>query len=93
LVELFRSTSTESISQLRTAMAAKDLPAAAGVCHKFAASAANVGASMYAKELRRLERLCIAGEAAKAAELNNVLHAAHPALMDALLNLTVRASA
>jgi signal transduction histidine kinase/ligand-binding sensor domain-containing protein/CheY-like chemotaxis protein/HPt (histidine-containing phosphotransfer) domain-containing protein len=93
LVELFRSASTDSISQLRLAMAAKDLEAAAGVCHKFASSAANVGGLVYAKELRRLEQLCIAGEVAKAAELNDVIQAAHPALLDALLSLTLKASA
>jgi CheY-like chemotaxis protein/HPt (histidine-containing phosphotransfer) domain-containing protein len=93
LVELFRSGSTESLSQLRAAIAKRDLAAAASVCHKLASSAANVGALMYAKELRRLEQLCIAGDAAKAAELNDVIQAAHPALLSALLGLTLRASA
>jgi CheY-like chemotaxis protein len=93
LVELFRSASTESISQLRVAMAARDLAAAAGICHKFASSAANVGALTYAKELRRLEQFCIAGDAAKAAELHDLIQAAHPALLDTLLSFTLRASA
>ena len=93
LVELFRSASTESISQLRMAMAARNLTAAAGVCHKLASSAANVGALVYAKELRRLEQLCIAGDVTKATELNDAIQAAHPALLDALLSLTLRASA
>jgi CheY-like chemotaxis protein len=93
LVELFRSASTESVAQLRTAMAAKDLAAAAGVCHKLASSAANVGALTYAKELRRLEQLCIAGDAVQAAQLNDGIQAAHPALLDALSSLTLRASA
>jgi two-component system sensor histidine kinase/response regulator len=93
LVELFRSASAESLSQLRAAMDGRDLAASAGVCHKLASSAANVGALMYAKELRRLEQLCIAGNAAKAAELHDVIQAAHPALLDALLSLTLRASA
>lgn len=93
LVELFRSASIESISQLRAAMAAGDLPAAAAVCHKLASSAANVGALVYAKELRRLEQLCIAGDTGKATQLHDVIQAAHPALSDALLRLTLRASA
>jgi HPt (histidine-containing phosphotransfer) domain-containing protein len=74
-------------------MTARDFAAAASVCHKFASSAANVGALMYAKELRRLEQLCIAGDAAKAVELHDVIQAAHPALLDVLLALTLRASA
>ena len=93
LVELFRSTSIESISQLRIAMASRDFTAAAGVCHKFASSAANVGALMYAKELRRLEQQCVAGNAAQAAELHDIIQSAHPALLDALLRFTLRASA
>jgi len=93
LVELFQTASTESISQLRAAITARDLAAAAGLCHKFASSAANVGALVYARELRRLEQLCIAGDAVKAAELYDVIQAAHPPLLDALLSLTLRASA
>jgi DNA-binding response OmpR family regulator len=93
LIELFQSTSTGSISQLRLAMASQDLTAAAGVCHKLASSAANVGALMYAKELRRLEQLCIAGDAVKAAEVHDAIQSAHPALLEVLLGFTLRASA
>jgi CheY-like chemotaxis protein len=93
LAELFRSASTDSVAQLRAAIAAQDLAGAANICHKFAASAANVGALAYARELRRLEQLCNASEAAKAAELNDVIQAAHPALLDALVGVTLRASA
>ena len=93
LVELFRSGSTESVAQLRAAIAARDLTAAASVCHKLASSAANVGALIYAKELRKLEQLCIANDVAKATELNDAIQTAHPALLDALLGLTLRASA
>lgn len=93
LVELFRSGSTESLAQLRTAIAAQDLAASAGVCHKLASSAANVGARAYAQELRRLEQLCIAGEAASAAESNDLIQAAHPALLNALLGSTLQAKA
>ncbi|MET0535355.1 MAG: two-component regulator propeller domain-containing protein [Steroidobacter sp.] len=93
LVDLFRSGSTESLAQLQAAIVAQDLVAAAGVCHKLASSAANVGALTYAKELRRLEQICISDEVAKAVELNSQIQAAHPALLDALLGLTLRATA
>jgi signal transduction histidine kinase/CheY-like chemotaxis protein/HPt (histidine-containing phosphotransfer) domain-containing protein len=93
LAELFRAGSTESLAQLRAAIGARDLTAAASICHKFASSAANIGALAYANEVRRLEQLCNAGDAAKAAELNDVIQAAHPALLDELRRFTLRASA
>lgn len=93
LVELFRIGSADSLAQLNAALASNDLTAAAGTCHKLASSAANVGALTYGKELRRLEQLCTAGEHAQASELNRVIQAAYPALMNALLGLTMRASA
>jgi HPt (histidine-containing phosphotransfer) domain-containing protein len=93
LVELFRAGSIESLAQLRTAMAAPDLAAAAGLCHKLASSASNVGALVYGKELRQLERLCVAGERQQAATLHEMIQAAHAPLMDALLGLTMKASA
>lgn len=93
LVELFRTGSAESLAQLNEAMAANDLTVAAGVCHKLASSASNVGALVYGKELRRLEHLCIAGEQQQAAELHEVIQAAHAPLMDALLGFTLKASA
>jgi two-component system sensor histidine kinase/response regulator len=93
LVELFRTASADSLGQLRNAFEAQNLPAAAAVCHKLAASAANVGALEYSKQIRRLEQLCIAAKRAKAVELHEALQAAHAPLMDALLGLTLRASA
>jgi CheY-like chemotaxis protein/HPt (histidine-containing phosphotransfer) domain-containing protein len=93
LVELFGAGSTESLAQLRDAMTEKDLAIAASVCHKLASSASNVGALAYGKELRRLEQLCIAGEQQPAAELHEVIQAAHAPLMDTLLGLTLKASA
>lgn len=93
LVELFRIGSADSLTQLNAALTSNDLAAAAGTCHKLASSAANVGALAYGKELRRLEQLCIAGDHAQAVDLNRVIQATHPALMDALLGLTLRASA
>ncbi len=93
LVELFRTGSTESLAQLSAAMAAQDLKAAAGICHKLASSASNVGALTYGKELRRLEQLCIAGDEQPAATLHETIQAAHEPLLNALVGLTMKASA
>jgi signal transduction histidine kinase/ligand-binding sensor domain-containing protein/CheY-like chemotaxis protein/HPt (histidine-containing phosphotransfer) domain-containing protein len=93
LADLFRSGSTASLAQLQAALDARDFDAAGGVCHKLASSAANVGALAYSKQLRRLEQLCIANDVAGAAELNDLIQSAHPALLDALLSFTMRASA
>jgi HPt (histidine-containing phosphotransfer) domain-containing protein len=90
---LFRIGSADSLAHLNAAMTSHDLTAAAGTCHKLASSAANVGALAYGKELRRLEQLCIAGDHSQAQELHRAIQAAYPALMDALLGLTMRASA
>jgi HPt (histidine-containing phosphotransfer) domain-containing protein len=93
LVELFRTTSAESLAQLRAAFARHDLAACAAICHKLSASAANVGALEYAKQVRRLEQLCIANDPEKSLELHDTLQAAHAPLIDALLGLTLRATA
>jgi CheY-like chemotaxis protein/HPt (histidine-containing phosphotransfer) domain-containing protein len=93
LVELYRTGSADSLAKLRAAFVSKDLSTAAAICHKFAAAAANVGALEYAKEVRRLEQLCIAVDETKAVELHDALQAAHAPLLDTLLNLTLRASA
>ncbi len=93
LVELFRTGSAESLAQLNEALAAKDLRTAMAICHKLASSAANVGALAYGKEVRRLEQSCSVGDHAKASALNQAIQAAHPALVDTLTGLTLRASA
>jgi len=93
LIELFRVGSPDSLGKLRAAFESQDLVLAAAICHKFAAASANVGALEYAKAVRGLERLCTAGEAAKALQLHDELQAAHASLLDALLDRTLRASA
>ena len=93
LVELFRSGSTDSLTHLYAALNAGDLQTAAAVCHKLAASAGNVGALAYAKQVRELEHICGAGEAARAGEIFNALQAAHAPLIDALTGHTMRAIA
>ena len=65
LVDLFRVGSTKSLAELRSALAMGDLKAAAGVCHKLASSAANVGALAFAKEVRLLGQMCNAGNGAR----------------------------
>jgi HPt (histidine-containing phosphotransfer) domain-containing protein len=93
LVELFRTSSADSLTQLGIALNASDLRAAAAACHKLAASAGNVGALAYAKQLRELEHLCAAGEPGRTAEIYQALQAAHAPLIDALVGHTLRASA
>ena len=93
LVELFRSGSDDSLTQLGIALNAGDLRAAAAACHKLAASAGNVGALTYAKQLRELEHLCAAGQANGTLEIYKALQAAHAPLIDALVGHTMRASA
>jgi signal transduction histidine kinase/ligand-binding sensor domain-containing protein/CheY-like chemotaxis protein/HPt (histidine-containing phosphotransfer) domain-containing protein len=93
LVDLFRVGSAKSLTELRGALAAGDLKAAGSVCHKLASSAANVGASSFAKEVRRLETMCSEGNVAGAEELKGGLEAAHPMLMDVLMRTQLRESA
>jgi CheY-like chemotaxis protein/HPt (histidine-containing phosphotransfer) domain-containing protein len=93
LVDLFRTSSADSLTQLGIALNAGDLGAAAAACHKLAASAGNVGALAYAKQLRELEHLCAGGEGSGAGEIYQALQAAHAPLIDALVGHTMRASA
>jgi CheY-like chemotaxis protein len=93
LVELFRAGSTESLARLRLAVESGDLRAAAAVCHKLTSSAANVGAIEYAKQLRKLEHLCLTGDSASARELREKLQAAHAPLLETLTGYCLRASA
>ncbi len=93
LVDLFRSSSTAAIAELEAALRCDDLAAARAVCHKLAASTANVGALSFARDLRQLERLCTAGDLAAALILSQRLSAAHPALLEELLRFQHRASA
>jgi CheY-like chemotaxis protein len=93
LVDLFQAGSAQALAQLAATLDAADLIAAAAVCHKFASSAANVGASAFARDVRELERLCAAGEAQRARELYERLAAAHPLLIEELSAHRLRASA
>jgi HPt (histidine-containing phosphotransfer) domain-containing protein len=93
LVALFRTSSTDSLAQLGDALQAGDVRSAAAICHKLAASAGNVGALAYAKQVRELEHLCEAGETTRTAEIFHALQAAHAPLMSALTDHTLRATA
>jgi signal transduction histidine kinase/CheY-like chemotaxis protein/HPt (histidine-containing phosphotransfer) domain-containing protein len=93
LVGLFRAASQAAFADLRSALRLGDLKAAGAVCHKFAASAANVGALTFARELRLLEEVCGSGDAERARRLCDRLLAAHPALIEELSRIQPRASA
>src|SRR5262249_11403919 len=93
LVELFRSGSVDSLARLPASLDARALGAAEAVCHKLASSAANVGALVYAKQVRIVEETCSLGEIGKARELNATLQAAHAPLIEALQSLCLRETA
>jgi two-component system sensor histidine kinase/response regulator len=93
LVTLYQAASASSLARLRAAIDNDDFNTAASICHKFAASAANVGALAYSKRLRELEKLCRDGIEQSARELHETLQAAHPALLESMLSLTPRATA
>jgi CheY-like chemotaxis protein/HPt (histidine-containing phosphotransfer) domain-containing protein len=93
LVDLFRVGSTDAIAQLEAELDKDDLRAASGVCHKLASSAANVGALAFARDVRRLEKICDEGDKPRARRLCGRLAAAHPALLQELIRLQLRASA
>jgi CheY-like chemotaxis protein/HPt (histidine-containing phosphotransfer) domain-containing protein len=84
LVELFRSGSQDLMEELQTAFQSEDLRTATALCHKFAASAANVGASSFARGVRELEQLCKHGDLPQSRELYGRLRAAYPMLVEGL---------
>jgi CheY-like chemotaxis protein/HPt (histidine-containing phosphotransfer) domain-containing protein len=93
LVELFRSSSTQSLAELEEALEDADLPAAAAVAHKLASAAANVGGLAYASEVRRLEQVSRDGDGAAARELCERLRGAHGELLATLQSFSLRATA
>jgi signal transduction histidine kinase/ligand-binding sensor domain-containing protein/CheY-like chemotaxis protein/HPt (histidine-containing phosphotransfer) domain-containing protein len=93
LVKLFRSSSMQSIEDLRTALDARDFPAAASICHKLGSSAGNVGALAFARYVRQLEKLCAERDAARALRIFQVVRSAHPALIEELERVQLEESA
>ena len=93
LVVLFESGSAESLAALDLALARAEVPAAAALCHKLKASAANVGALAFSRELALLEQACDAADMAQAQRLHARVRSAYPAVLSELSSLTMRASA
>ena len=93
LVDLFRVSSSGSLAELRAALAISDFKTAGAICHKLASGAANVGALVFAKDVRLLGQMCIAGDAVAAQHLHAELETAHPALLEELTRLQLRESA
>ncbi len=93
LVDLFRASSANSLTELYAALERDDLPAAAAICHKMASAAGNVGALEYARQIRILEQHCLAGERERANELCRELQAAHAPLLETLHEQRLRATA
>jgi len=93
LVDLFQAGSAEAMEQLRAAFETCDLTKGAAVCHKLASSAANVGAISFANDIRHLEHLCAAGEAAAARPLFEKVWTVYPALIEELSSLRLKVSA
>ena len=93
LVDLFQVGSIRSMAELRNSLAIGDFTAADAVCHKLAASAANVGALAFAQEVRSLGQMCRAGNAQAAKNHCDILEATHPVLLQELTRLRVPESA
>ena len=84
LVGLFQTSSTETLSQLQTALQMSAAGQAAAICHRLKSAAGNIGAMRFAQEVHRIEKLCVEGNLARAQELFAGLQAAHPTLLEEL---------
>jgi len=93
LVALFQTGSAESLAALEVALTRSEPSAAAALCHKLKASAANVGALAFALEIGQMETVCDAGNIAEARHLYGRVRSAYPSLLSELDGLTLRASA
>jgi signal transduction histidine kinase/ligand-binding sensor domain-containing protein/CheY-like chemotaxis protein/HPt (histidine-containing phosphotransfer) domain-containing protein len=93
LVQLFERSCRETLVELRRAVERDELAAAAALCHKLAASAANVAATAFAQRLRALEQRCRAGQRDGVQALCEQLLAAQPMLIEELQRWCLRQSA
>jgi two-component system sensor histidine kinase/response regulator len=93
LVGLFETGSAQALTLIDSALAGGDLAAASAVCHKLAASAANVGALTFAHQARTLEELCRQRDLTRSVQIFAAMRAAHPSLMDELSQLCLSESA
>jgi signal transduction histidine kinase/ligand-binding sensor domain-containing protein/CheY-like chemotaxis protein/HPt (histidine-containing phosphotransfer) domain-containing protein len=84
LVDLFQSGAIHLMEELNSALNANEFRTAASLCHKFASSAANVGASSFARGIRELEELCKKSDGGRSRELYASLRSAYPALLEEL---------
>jgi len=81
LVGLFEASSSATLLQLQTALQMSAAGQAAAICHRLKSAAGNIGALAFAKEVHRIESLCIEGDLVRARELLAGLQAAHPTLL------------
>jgi CheY-like chemotaxis protein/HPt (histidine-containing phosphotransfer) domain-containing protein len=93
LVGLFQPAAAKAIGELEAALAASDFETAAGICHRFASSAANVGALIFARHIRELEKLCRTHDGARAADAFETIRSAYPALNEELMRWQLKESA
>jgi HPt (histidine-containing phosphotransfer) domain-containing protein len=93
LVGLFATGSAESLVALELALTRSEPSVAAALCHKFKASAANVGALAFSRELSQMESACEAGNVEAAYRSFARLRSAYPPLLAELASVTLRASA
>jgi signal transduction histidine kinase/ligand-binding sensor domain-containing protein/CheY-like chemotaxis protein/HPt (histidine-containing phosphotransfer) domain-containing protein len=93
LVELFRHNAVDALTRIGAALLAGDLAQVAALSHKMKSGAANVGALAFAEGLAELERVSLAGDSAAARIIYANLTAEHPALMEELMSLSLRATA
>jgi signal transduction histidine kinase/ligand-binding sensor domain-containing protein/CheY-like chemotaxis protein/HPt (histidine-containing phosphotransfer) domain-containing protein len=93
LVGMFKKSSGEAVGQLKISLDRADYVSAGAICHKLAAAAANVGALVFAREVRRLEQACAFNDEEGARQIVGKLSAAVPALWAELGECQVRVSA
>ena len=93
LAGLFETGSQRALAELDTALEHGDYRSAGAVCHKLASSAANVGALTFARQVRELEKMCNDPDRGEVLGTYAEIRAAHPALIEELARLTLKASA
>jgi two-component system sensor histidine kinase/response regulator len=93
LVTLFETGAGETLGRIDAALRAQDWKSAQQAAHKLKGAAGNVGAHEFAAQLAELEAGCNDGDAAAAHYSHQMLRAALPALLAALKQHCLKASA
>jgi signal transduction histidine kinase/CheY-like chemotaxis protein/HPt (histidine-containing phosphotransfer) domain-containing protein len=93
LVTLFEASAATALARIDEALRAQEWSSARQAAHKLKGAAGNVGAHEFAAQLSELEASCHEGDAAIALYSNQMLRAALPALLAALKQNCVLASA